>query len=99
MRCEIFNTTLGYNIGVITYFQALQLSMSEKCEYAISRIWHFAAFFAYFSKVRISHIFLHILAFSAALNIVCSYFSNFRIYPISGFAADQYSLLSEHGRR
>ena len=43
--------------------------------------------------------FLHILAFSVALNILCSYFSNFRIFTISGFADNQYSLLSEHGGR
>jgi len=39
-------------------------------------IGHFAAFFAYFSKVHISHIFSHMLAFSAALNILCSNFSD-----------------------
>ena len=43
--------------------------------------------------------FPHILAFSAELNILCSYYSNFRIYPIFGFRDNQYSLLSEHGRR
>jgi len=31
----------------------------------LPHIWLFAAFFAYFSKVRISHIFPHILAFSS----------------------------------
>jgi len=40
------------------------------------RIWDFAAFFAYFSTVCISHIFPHILAFSVALNILCSNFSD-----------------------
>ena len=45
----------------------------------LPHIWHTAAFFAYFSKVHISHIFPHILAFLAALNILCSYFSNFCI--------------------
>jgi len=39
--------------------------------------------------VRISHIFPHILAFLGALNIPCSCF------PISGFADNQYLLLSD----
>ena len=43
--------------------------------------------------------FPHILAFSAALDTLCSYFSSFRIFPIFGFADNQYSLLSEHGER
>ena len=62
-------------------------------------IWHFAAFSHILAKCAYRIFFPHILAFSAALNILCSYFSNFRIYPISRFADNQYSLLSEHGGR
>jgi len=40
----------------------------------LPRIWHFAAFFAYFSKVAYRLFFPHILAFSTALNILCSDF-------------------------
>jgi len=42
---------------------AVQLGMSEKREYAISAYLALCRIFAYFSKVRISHIFPHILAF------------------------------------
>jgi len=50
---------LGFSLDLVFLMNAfqtsltVQLGMSEKREYAISRIWHFAA---YFSKVRISHI-------------------------------------------
>ena len=42
----------------------------------LPQIWHFAAFFAYFGKVRVSHIFFAYFGNLAALNILCSNFSD-----------------------
>jgi len=52
------------------FIHLLQLGMSEKCEYAIAAYLALCRIFLHiFSKVRISHI----LAFLAALSILCSY--------------------------
>jgi len=54
------------------------LGVSVLYEYAIVTYLLIAAFCAYFSKVRISHILPHKLAFSAAIfGIICVAITNF----------------------
>jgi len=49
--------------------------MSEKCKYSEIEYLELCQIFAYFSKVRTSHIFSTYFGISAALNILCSNFS------------------------
>jgi len=58
------------------------IGMSEKREYAIVAYLELCRIFAYSSKVRTPHIFSAYFGISAALNILCSNFSDLRIINI-----------------
>ena len=74
-RHAVVRVTMSPGVKTVT---DTEISVSSKaCQknanMRLPHIWHFAAFYAYFSKVSISYIFPHILTFSAAINILCSY--------------------------